>query len=96
MVAYFKKHLQRHMNATGVAGTEDLSLSAARGALEEHCKSCTLNAGDLVAKAMEELRQEAEQGDKKSEEELAWTLSYAIAVQHMLGRVTHGGGVTRV
>ena len=79
MVAFFKKHLQRHMNATGLAGSEDLSLSAARCALEEHCKCCTLNASNLVAKAMEELRQEAERGAKKSEEELAWTLSYAIA-----------------
>ena len=83
MVAYFKKHLQRHMTASGVAGTEDLSLSAACRALEQHCPSCTLNAHDLVAKAMEELRLEAERGEEKSEEELAWILSYTIALQHM-------------
>ena len=83
MVVYFKKHLQRHMTATGVAGTEDLSLSAAQRALEQHCPSCTLNAEDLVAKAMDELRQEAKCGEKKSEEELAWILSYAIAAQHV-------------
>ena len=77
MVAYFKKHLQRHMTASGVAGTEDLSLSAACRALEQHCPSCTLNAHGLVAKAMEELRLEAERGEEKSEEELAWILSYS-------------------
>ena len=71
------------MSATGLAGTEDLSLSAALRALEEQRPSCTLNADDLVAKAMEELRQEAKCGAKQSEEELAWALSYAIAVQHV-------------
>ena len=73
------------MTATGVAGSDDLSLSAACRALERHCSGCTLHAGrdDLVAKAMEELRQEAKCGEKKSEEELAWILSYAIAAQHV-------------
>ena len=82
MVAYFKKHLQRHMTDKGVAGTENMSLSSACNALEEHCPSCTLNADDLVAIAMEELRQEAKRGEKKSEEELAWIVSYGIAAQY--------------
>ena len=83
MVAYFKKHLQKHMTAMGLAGTEDLSLSAACRALEEQRHSCTSNADDLVAVAMEELRQEAKRGEKKTEAELAWILSYSIAVQHV-------------
>lgn len=87
MVAYFKKYLQRHMTATGVAGTEDLSLSAALCALEEQRPRCTFNADDLVAKAMEELRQEAKCGEKRSAKELAWSLSYAIAEQHMHERM---------
>ena len=37
----------------------------------------------LWQKAMEELRLEAERGEEKSEEELAWILSYTIALQHM-------------
>ena len=41
MVAYFKKHLQQHMTAMGLAHTEDLSLSAACCALEEQRRSCT-------------------------------------------------------
>ena len=82
MVAYFKKYLQLHMSVKGLTGTEDLSLSAALCALEQQQPSCTLNADDLVAKAMEELRQEAKCGKRKTEEELAWALSYAIAAQH--------------
>ena len=83
MVAYFKKHLQQHLTAMGLAGTEDLSLSAACRALEEQRRSCTSNADDLVAVAMEELRQEAKRGEKKTEAELAWILSYSIAAQHV-------------
>ena len=37
MVAYFKKHLQQHMTAMGLAGTEDLSLSAGCRALRSSC-----------------------------------------------------------
>ena len=83
MIAYFKKHLQRHMTATGLAGTEVLSLSAACRVLEVQQRGCTNYADDLVAEAMEELRQEAKRGEKKTEEELAWILSYSIAVQHV-------------
>ena len=83
MVTYFKKHLQRHLTATGLAGTEDLSTSAVCRALEKHCRTCTRNADDLVAVAMEELRQEAKRGEKKTDDELGWILSYSIAVQHM-------------
>ena len=71
------------MTATGVAGIEDLSLSAACGALEEHQCGCTENAADLVAEAMEELRQEAKRGERKAEGELAWTLSCSIATQYV-------------
>ena len=83
VVTYFKKHLQRHLTATGLAGTEDLSLSAVCRALEKHRRTCTRNADDLVAVAMEELRQEAKRGEKKTDDELGWILSYSIAVQHM-------------
>ena len=83
MLAYFKKHLQKYMTAMGLAGTEELSLSAACRALEKQRHSCTSNADDLVAVAMEELRQEAKRGEKKTEAELAWILSYSIAAQHV-------------
>ena len=75
MVLYFKKHLQRHMTATGLAGTEHMSLSSACEALEAQRATCTQNALDLVACALEELRQEAEQGEKRTDEALAWDLA---------------------
>ena len=83
MIAYFKKHLQRHMTRTGLAGTEVLSLLAACCVLEKQRHGCTKNADDLVAVAMEELRQEAKRGEKKTEDELAWALSFSIAAQHV-------------
>ena len=55
-------------------------MSCTRG--QQH-RSCTSNADDLVAVAMEELRQEAKRGEKKTEAELAWILSYSIAAQHV-------------
>ena len=82
MVLYFKKHLQRHMTATGLAGTEHMSLLSACSALEAQRTTCTQNAVRLVACAMEELRQEAERGEKKTDEVLAWDLAHAIAEQH--------------
>ena len=82
MVLYFKKHLQRHMTVAGLAGTEHMSLSSACLALEDSRTTCTRNAIALVARAMEELRQEAEQGEKKTEERLGWDLAHAIAQQH--------------
>ena len=81
MVLYFKKHLQRHMTVAGLAGTEHMSLSSACLALDSRT-TCTRNAIALVARAMEELRQEAEQGEKKTEERLGWDLAHAIAKQH--------------
>ena len=81
MVLYFKKHLQRHMTVAGLAGTEHMSLSSACLALDSRT-TCTRNAVALVARAMEELRQEAEQGEKKTEERLEWDLAHAIAKQH--------------
>ena len=81
MVLYFKKHLQRHMTVAGLAGTEHMSLSSACLALDSRT-TCTRNAIALVARAMEELRQEAEQGEKKTEERLGWDLAHAIAQQH--------------
>lgn len=81
-VLYFKKYLQRHMTAAGLAGTEHMSLSSACSALEAQRTSCTQNAKALVARAMEELRQEAERGEKRTEECLAWELAHAIAEQH--------------
>ena len=50
---------------------------------EKHRRTCTRNADDLVAVAMEELRQEAKRDEKKTDDELGWILSYSIAVQHM-------------
>ena len=82
MVLYFKKHLQRHMTVAGIAGTEHMSLSTACSALEAQRTSCTQNAKDLVACAMEELRQEAERGEKRTQECLEWDLAHAIAEQH--------------
>ena len=82
MVLYFKKHLQRHMTATGLAGTEHMSLLSACEALEAQRETCTQNAAGLVACAMEELRQEAERGEKRTDEALAWDLAHAIAEQH--------------
>ena len=82
MVLYFKKHLQRHMTAAGLGGTEHMSLSTACSALEAQRTTCTQNAVHLVACAMEELRQEAERGEKRTEKRLAWDLAHAIAEQH--------------
>lgn len=82
MVLYFKKHLQRHMTAIGLAGTEHMSLLSACSALEAQRTTCTQNAVRLVACAMEELRQEAERGEKRTDEVLAWDLAHAIAEQH--------------
>jgi hypothetical protein len=82
MILYFKKYLQHHMTDTGVAGTEHMSLSSACSALERQHTGCTQDAEGLVAQAMEGLRQEAAQGERKSEEQLAWDLARAIAEQH--------------
>jgi hypothetical protein len=89
MVLYFKKHLQRHMTDTGLAGTEHMSLVSACQALELHCAGCTSDKRDAVAEAMEVLRMEAERGETRSDDQLAWDLSYAIAEQHSLE--AHGG-----
>lgn len=82
MVLYFKKHLQLHMAHVGLAGTEHMSLLSACSALEAQRTTSTENAVALVAQAMEELRQEAERGEKKTAEQLAWDLARAIAEQH--------------
>ena len=59
-----------------------MSLSSACLALEAQRTTCTQNAVGLVACAMEELRQEAERGEKRTEEQLGWDLAHAIAEQH--------------
>ena len=82
MVLYFKKHLQHHMTDAGLVGTQYLSLTSACQVLEDQSVGCTHNAVDCVAEAMEVLRQEAMRGEKRTYEQLAWDLSYAIAEQH--------------
>ena len=82
MILYFKKHLLRYMTVAGLVGSEHMSLSWACLALEAQRTSCTQNAEDLVVCAMEELRQEAERGEKRTEMQLAWDLAHAIAEQH--------------
>ena len=82
MVLYFKKHLQRHMASAGVAGTEHMSLVEACSALEKQRTGCTQSAEELVAYAMEDLRQESVRGEKKTQEQLAWELAEEIAAQH--------------
>ena len=92
MVLYFKKHLQLHMAHVGLPGTEHMSLLSACSALEAQHTTCTKNAVALVAQAMEELRQEAERGEKRTAEQLAWDLARAIAEQHtceQLDKHTH-------
>ena len=82
MVLYFKKHLQRHMTDAGVAGTQHMSLVEACSALEKQRTGCTQSAVELVAIAMEELRQESAHGEKKTHKQLAWELADEIAAQH--------------
>ena len=59
-----------------------MSLLSVCEALEAQRETCTQNAAGLVACAMEELRQEAERGEKRTDEALAWDLAHAIAEQH--------------
>ena len=82
MVLYFKKHLQRHMASAGVVGTEHMSLVEACSALEKQRTGCTQSAVELVAHAMEDLRQESVRGEKKTQEQLAWELAEELAAQH--------------
>ena len=70
------------MTVIGLAGTDGLSLSAACCALEKQCRSCTKNADALWHCHGGAERQEARQGEKKTEAELAWIVSYSIAAQH--------------
>ena len=57
MVLYFKKHLQRHMTATGLAGTEHMSLivgmlgagSAVHGLHTERSRPCGMCDGGATA-----------------------------------------------
>ena len=84
----------QHRNARRTDGTTDLRRSNTRRTDGPHridmdlidvgciLPACTQNAVGLVACAMEELRQEAERGEKKTDEVLSWDLAHAIAEQH--------------